>query len=193
MMKQSPKILKSLARRWSPLAFSEKPLEQSRLDRLFEAARWAPSSFNEQPWRFIYAHRSEESFRSFLDCLVEGNREWAQHAPVLLLTVAKTFYDYNRSPNGFAHYETGMAMGNLLVQATKMGLYVHQMGGYSKELATKKLEIPEGFEPVAMAAVGYYGKAEDLPVALRRREQQQRNRLPMHEIAMKNRFKQGPT
>ena len=112
-------------------------------------------------------------------CLAEGNREWAQHVPVLLLIVAKTFYDHKGSPNGFAPYETGMAMGNLLVQVAKMGLYVHQMGGYSKELAAKRLVISSGFEPVAMAAVGYYVNAEVLPLALRKCEQQQRTRLPI--------------
>jgi len=90
-------------------------------------------------------------------CLAEGNREWAQHVPVLLLIVAKTFYDHKG----------------------KMGLYVHQMGGYSKELAAKRLVISSGFEPVAMAAVGYYVNAEVLPLALRKCEQQQRTRLPI--------------
>jgi len=44
-----------LARRWSPRAFDERPIEVGKLRSLFEAARWAPSSNNEQPWRFILA------------------------------------------------------------------------------------------------------------------------------------------
>ena len=39
--------------RWSPRAFSPKPVETEKLQSLFEAARWAASAFNEQPWRFI--------------------------------------------------------------------------------------------------------------------------------------------
>lgn len=42
-----------LARRWSPRAFDERPVDTDVLLTLLEAARWAPSSNNEQPWRFI--------------------------------------------------------------------------------------------------------------------------------------------
>jgi Nitroreductase len=45
--------------RWSPYAFSEKPVTDRDLRLLLEAARWAPSSYNEQPWRFIVAPRTD--------------------------------------------------------------------------------------------------------------------------------------
>ncbi len=178
----------ALKKRWSPLAFSSRPVERELLQQLFEAARWAPSSFNEQPWRFVYACRDDEAYLTFLDCLVPANRIWAKHAPVLMLTVAKTFYDYKNNENPFALYEAGMAMGNLLAQATEMGLVVHQMGGYSKKMAVEKLGIPEGFEPVAMAAIGYYGDPEKLPEGLREREQQVRTRLAVDAISSQNVF-----
>lgn len=38
-----------LSGRWSPVGFSDRPVEPWKLASLFEAARWAPSSFNEQP------------------------------------------------------------------------------------------------------------------------------------------------
>ena len=38
-----------IARRWSPYAFSDRPVSDDDLRALFEAARWAPSSYNEQP------------------------------------------------------------------------------------------------------------------------------------------------
>ena len=46
-----------LQRRWSPRAFSDKPVEREALLRLFEATRWAPSSYNEQPWRYVVVTR----------------------------------------------------------------------------------------------------------------------------------------
>ncbi|RDH48758.1 nitroreductase, partial [Mastigocladus laminosus WC112] len=44
-----------LQKRWSPLAFSQQPVEKEKLCSLLEAARWAASSYNEQPWHFIVA------------------------------------------------------------------------------------------------------------------------------------------
>jgi hypothetical protein len=40
-----------IIRRWSARAFSTRPVENSKLLSILEAARWAPSSRNEQPWR----------------------------------------------------------------------------------------------------------------------------------------------
>jgi nitroreductase len=55
---QSP-IHDLLAHRWSPRAFSDRPVESGKLLSLFEAARWAPSSANEQPWRFVIATKDD--------------------------------------------------------------------------------------------------------------------------------------
>ena len=53
------------AKRWSPYAFSDRPVPEEDLRALFEAARWSASSFNEQPWRYIVATRKDpEGFRT---------------------------------------------------------------------------------------------------------------------------------
>lgn len=63
-----------IARRWSPYAFDDRPVSQSDLRSLFEAARWAPSSYNEQPWSYIVATEEDpEPFERLLSCLVEAN------------------------------------------------------------------------------------------------------------------------
>lgn len=38
-----------VASRWSPYAFSDRPVSAADLQSVFEAARWAASSYNEQP------------------------------------------------------------------------------------------------------------------------------------------------
>src|SRR4051812_15590316 len=75
-----------LAARWSPYAFADRPILEADLRSLFEAARWSASSYNEQPWSYIVATKSHtEGFERLLSCLVEGNRAWAEAAPVLAL------------------------------------------------------------------------------------------------------------
>lgn len=64
-----------IARRWSPYAFDGRPVSQSDLRPLFEAARWATSSYNEQPWSYIVATKEDlEPFECLLSCLVETKR-----------------------------------------------------------------------------------------------------------------------
>src|ERR687888_1294011 len=79
-------IQELIARRWSPYAFSDRPVSDDDLRSLFEAARWAPSSYNEQPWRYIVATKANPAeFERLLSCLVDPNQVWAKAAPVLAL------------------------------------------------------------------------------------------------------------
>ena len=172
-----------LKRRWSPRAFAERAVEPETLRSLLEAARWAPSSNNEQPWRFIVAtknHRSE--WDRLFNCLVEGNRKWAYRAPVLILSVASLKFEDDGSPNRHAFHDTGMAVENLVIQATVAGLFVHQMAGYDVEKARAEFKIPDGYEPVAMIAVGYPGDPATLPDHLRERELKPRQRNPFSDF-----------
>ncbi|MDH5726616.1 MAG: nitroreductase family protein, partial [Nitrospira sp.] len=91
------------ARRWSPRAFDERPVETQLLRSLFEAARWAPSSNNEQPWRFIVASKEHQTdWNRLFECLAEGNRRWAFRAPVLVLSVASMYFEDDGKPNRHA-------------------------------------------------------------------------------------------
>src|SRR5207244_13476066 len=134
-----------------------------KLQSLFEAARWAPSSFNEQPWSFIVATKQNlEKHATLLSCLLEKNQQWARLAPVLMVSVAKLKFEKTGKPNRHAFHDVGLAMGNMIVQATAMGLFIHQMAGFSPERVRQTYGVPEDFEPVAAIAVGYPAALEVL-------------------------------
>jgi nitroreductase len=171
-----------LRRRWSPRAFDDRLIESEKLRSLFEAARWAPSSNNGQPWRFLVATKDNKAEHDRLfNCLVEANQKWAYRAPVLLLSVAKLQFE-DGSPNRHALYDTGMAVENLALQATELGLVVHQMAGFGIDQARTDCQIPDGYEPIAMMAVGYPGDPALLSDRLRVREAQPRVRKPVTEF-----------
>ncbi len=169
-------------RRWSPRAFDERLVAPATLRTLFEAARWAPSSNNEQPWRFIVATKEHEAgWNRLFECLVEGNRKWAVHAPVLALSIASMYFERNGNLNRHAFHDTGSATENLVLQATAYGLMARQMAGFDVEKARADLRIPFGYEPVAMIAIGYPGDPGRLPEPLRERELEPRSRRPIGE------------
>ncbi len=172
-----------LTRRWSPRAYSEQPVGPDMLLSLLEAARWAPSSSNEQPWRFVVATKEEPAdYDRLLACLLEGNRKWADRAPVLMLSVARMDFEEDGRPNRHAFHDVGLASENLLLQATALGLVAHPMAGFDVERARAELKIPSGYEPVAMIAVGYPGELSVLPEYLQQRELKPRERKPTAEI-----------
>lgn len=171
-----------LRQRWSPRAFDERRIEPEKLRSLFEAARWAPSSNNGQPWRFLVAVKENKAeYDRLFNCLVEGNQQWASRAPVLLLSVATLQFE-DGSMNRHALHDTGMAAENLVIQATAIGLVAHQMAGFRIDQARADCQIPEGYEPVAMMAVGYPGDPAQLSDRLRVREVQPRARKAVTEF-----------
>lgn len=173
-----------LARRWSPRAFSDKPVEKEKLLALFEAARWAASSYGEEPWSYIVARKRQDmdAFDRLRGCLVEFNQSWAQHAPVLAISVARLTFARNGKPNPHAWHDTGAASASLCVQATALGLVVHQMAGFDPVVARQTLNIPAEFEPVAAMAIGYPGDPEKLSEKLREREMAPRTRKPIEDF-----------
>jgi nitroreductase len=170
------KIHKIISDRWSPVAFSDETLSDKQIMSLFEAARWAPSSYNAQPWRFIYGKKGENTYDALFNLLSEGNKAWAGTAPLLVLGMAETIFPTRNTSNRFALYDTGMAVGNLLAQATSMGLLVHQMGGYDANKARDVFTLPESWEALAIMAIGYKGNPDQLAPEIAEREQKTRER-----------------
>lgn len=101
--------------------------------------------------------------------------------PVLALSVAKLTFERNGKPNRHAQHDVGLATANLTVQAEAFGLSVHQMGGFDAARAREVLGIPDGFDPLAMIAIGYRADASELSDELRERELAPRERRNLAE------------
>ncbi|CAM3480737.1 MULTISPECIES: nitroreductase family protein [Paenibacillus] len=124
------------ANRWSSRAFDSRPVADEVLYTVLEAARWVPSSGNGQPWRFIVA-RTEEERRRFASFIRPANREWSDHAPVLILLISYTL-NANGTPSGSHAFDEGTAWGTIASQAALLGLNTRAIGGYDRELARVK-------------------------------------------------------
>ena len=177
-----------IKKRWSPVAFSDRAVTPREMEALFEAARWAPSSYNAQPWRFFYGLKGDDMYPVLYNLINAANRTWARTAPALVLVVAETVFSGRDKPNRHAYYDTGMAVGQMLIKATEMDLYAHQMGGFDVERSVNDLSLPPHQEPVAMMAVGYKGDPSQLPAEVAERENAVRNRKPVDELVLNRNF-----
>jgi nitroreductase len=172
-----------LAGRWSPRAFDSRPVEQEKLRSIFEAARWAASSFNAQPWYFIVATKDDPaSFNRVLESFVEFNQAWAKNAPVVGLSVAGLKFEHSGEANRHALHDVGQAAANLALQASAVGLQIHQMAGILPDKARELFKIPQGYEAVAGFALGYPGDPASLPDRLREREAAPRQRKALQSF-----------
>ena len=181
-------LIPAIKRRWSAFAFSDQPIEQEKIDTLFEAVRWTQSSRNEQPWRMVYATKQNpEEYQRLASLLTEGNA-YAARAYLLLLGCAVLHYDYQHRPNRHAQYDTGAAMHALFLQAVDLGLIAHEMGGFDVERAHSELDISDTVEPMAMMAIGYPGDVALLNEEIRKRHDAPRKRKTPVEFAFKGKW-----
>ncbi len=182
----SSKLISSIENRWSGRSFSNQMIEESHLNALMEAARWAPSCYNEQPWRFMIAKRGTDLYQSFYDTLSEGNQAWAGDAPILLLALARKEFRHNGHENIHSWHDVGLAMGQLGMQATELGINLHQMAGFDRARLTVKLSLPDSYEAVSITAVGYRDEADKLEGIWLEKEKAPQSRLERDQIIIEN-------
>lgn len=151
-----------LKKRFSPRVFSEEEVKVEDLDSMIEAAHWAPSSSNRQPWFFYVAKRGGKGFEKISSCLNESNY-WAKKASYLL--VGCYLNEDEKGKNKYAQYDLGQAVMSLVIQAQSLGYYIHQMGGFDKDLIKESLTIKTPYYPwvvIAVGKIGDYSKADQI-------------------------------
>jgi Nitroreductase len=182
-------VMSEIKNRRSGRAYASTPIKANDVQSLFEAARWAPSSMNEQPWTYLYATNEQPELKEkLISVLNESNRIWASHAPLLILSLYRKNLLRNDLPNGSAKYDLGGANAFLSLQATNLGLNVHQMGGYDRAKAKELLNVPDHYDFGVILAIGYPGDSTSLPEHLQLREAAPRERYIQEEFVKNSIF-----
>jgi nitroreductase len=81
-----------------------------------------------------------------------------------------------------------MACMNLMLQATREGLYAHPIAGFAPRKAKAALGVPEDFVLVALIVCGKPGDPELLDERNRARESSARERKSLDEVAFRERW-----
>jgi nitroreductase len=175
-------IMTELVERWSPRAYdSEAELTDDQVGSLFEAARWSPSSSNTQPWSFVVGRRGDDTFELIVSLLAAGNAVWAHRASALVVNIVEEVTEAGK-PLSSAHYDIGQAAAHLSIQATHMGLVVHQMAGFDKDAMHGALGLDDRHRPIVVMAIGMMGDLADLAEDTRQREVAARSRKPLSDV-----------
>jgi len=90
-------------------------------------------------------------------------------------------FNHNGQANRWAMYDTGAASVSLCLQATALGMCVHQMGGFDAEKAREVFNLPGDCRPMAMMAVGYQADVEVLDDDFKEAELAARSRAVLTE------------
>lgn len=160
-------------------SYSKNPIPSEVLTRVLDAARIAPSGSNRQPWRFIIV--KDESLKQEMVPVCK-NQEFIAEAPLILVACGQ------RLPLNRGGYmgemsvllDVAIAFTQLILAARAEGLGTCWIGAFSNDRIKKLLEVPEGYEVVAVTPLGYpadqkiFGKPK--------------NRKAINQIVSENKF-----
>ena len=176
-----------IAERRSLRAYSPRPVEPEKVERMLEAARWSPSCANRQPWRFLVVG-AEASSRPAVEEALDAGNSWARRAPVLIVAGARREDGGVVESRDYFLHDTGMALMSLIYRGVDQGLMVHPMAGWREGALRAALGLPDDFVPAAVVAVGYPGKPEELDEAARKKDEKPRARKALGEVAFSGRW-----
>jgi nitroreductase len=144
-----------LTRRARRVIDDKKPLSEADVDSLVEAMRLAPSCFNNQPWRSMFVY-GPETLPQIKTALSKGN-EWAFKAQLIVVVAAKAPDDCVIGDRQYFLFDCGLAVGELVLQATEMGMIAHPIAGFSPKKAREILGIPDEYTVITFIICGYPG------------------------------------
>jgi len=165
--------------------FSPQAIEPEKINMIMEVGRLAPSARNTQPWRFIVVQRKIMVETLVSEAFMEPNQV-ARDAPVIIVLCARPADDVTRDGKEYYLFDAGLAMENMLLAATDLGLATHPMTGVSEAAIKKILEIPDDIRVVAVTPVAY--PAEGSYDAAAKDRLSQRTRKDLKDIIYYNKW-----
>ncbi|MPM86901.1 malonic semialdehyde reductase RutE [bioreactor metagenome] len=137
--------------RYSLRKFSDRPVEQEKLDLVLEAARCAPTAHNKQPQR-IFVLKSEEALAK-ADACADSHF----HPPLMLVVAYEAEKAWVREGDGKNHGEIDAAIvaAQMMLQAADLGLGTTYVGMFDPSALAERFPEMAGCTPVALLPIGY--------------------------------------
>jgi len=132
---------------------SGREIEPEQIEKILEAGRLAASARNNQPWRFIVVQERQMVERLSL-AFSESNRV-IKDALVILLVCARVADDVVRDGREYYLFDVGLAVGNMVLAATELGLVTHLMTAFDEAQVKQILHIPEDVRAVVATPLAY--------------------------------------
>ena len=153
---------------------SARDIKQDIIAKVLDAARLAPSARNNQPWRFIVV-RGKEAVENLVNKAFNETNKVVKEAPVIIIVCANPNDDIIYGEKEYYLLAVGMAVENMLLVATDLGLVTHPMTGVNEDELKRILGIPHEVRfviatPLAYPTEGSYEKAAQERLSQRTRK-----------------------
>jgi nitroreductase len=159
-------IFEAIKTRRSIRRFKDKPVEEEKLQAIFEAVRQSPSWANRQCWRFVVvkdqATREKiselsyvESFFAPLGYKTNPAKKGIAEAPVVIIACADPSHSGTLWDQSYYMTDIGIAAQNLMLAARALGLGTVFVGVFDEEKLRNLLTIPSSIRIAGIFPLGY--------------------------------------
>ena len=152
--------------------FQTRPIEESIIHEILEAARWAPSSNNSQPWHFVVV-RDPSRISLVAQAVPLGPKRinaWIAKAPVVIAACGRPRLFSHRLgrliDKDYHRMDVAISVGHLVLAATGKGVGSCIVGWIHRGKIGHILGIPKGMDVVLLVALGYPADGKDGTVGI---------------------------
>jgi nitroreductase len=168
-------VLSAVQERRSIRQYSDKPVEDDKLNKVLEAGRLSPSATNRQSWKFIIV--KDEITRAKLTEATNG-QEFVGQAPVIIAACG-TDPDSVMACGQHRHaVDISIAVAYMILEAHEQGLGTCWLGNFNEKMVKEILGIPENIRVVTIFPLGYPAESPA-----------QRPRKPLEEIVCYEKYR----
>ncbi|MCH7399216.1 hypothetical protein MM236_14520 [Belliella sp. DSM 107340] len=143
--------------RWIPRIQNPQDITKNEIDTIFKAGRQIANRFGKNPWTFLLVKKGGESYQKLLHCMDGFNRKWASKAPYLGIALYKKSPETTLTERNQNFYDTGAFMAKASEVATDMGVFIHQMAGFSESMFEEEFIDQKNYNPINIFALGRVG------------------------------------
>lgn len=144
-------FIKLAKNRYSVRKFSDKKVEQEKINLILEAGRLAPTAVNKQPQRILVINEID-----ILDRLKECT-PYHFNAPLAILIcydkTASWTREHDNSESGLI--DASIVASHMMLEIADIGLGTTWVGHFDPIKIQKIFKLPETFVPVALFPIGY--------------------------------------
>ena len=132
--------------------FSDKVLEQDKIEKILEAGRLAPTAKNIQPFK-IYVVQSKDGIAK-----IDKATKCRYGAPVVLLVCGDKDKSYVKDNSPMYQMDASIVTTHMMLEATNLGVDNIWIELFDSEILQKEFDIPSNLVPVCLLPIGYKSK-----------------------------------
>ena len=146
-------FLELAEKRYSCRKFSDREVEEEKIEALLKAAQLAPTAVNFQPQRILVI-TDKEKIKSLDE---NGCTRYTFNAPLMMVVCYDKGKSWKRSFDGKDEgiVDASIITTHMMLEAVELGLGSTWVGAFDPAKAREILEVPENYEIVSLLPIGY--------------------------------------